>query len=56
MYLSAPETAPMMRLLAVYIGRGGRFGSGADLYRHRSQLFGWLWVRLRLPTGQFSEI
>ena len=34
----------------------GRFGRGANLYRHRSQLFGRLWVRLPLPTGQFSEI
>ena len=36
--------------------RGGRFGRGASLYRYRSQLFGRLWVRLPLPTGQFSEI
>ena len=33
----------------------GRFGRGASLYRHRSQLFGMLWVRLPLPTGQFSN-
>ena len=40
-----------------YIGCCGRcFGRGASLYRHRSQLFGRLWVRLPLPTGQFSEI
>ena len=32
------------------------FRRGASLYRHRSQLFGRLWVRLSLPTGQFSEI
>ena len=38
------------------IGRGSRFGKGASLYRHRSQLFGRLWVRLPLPTGQFSSI
>ena len=31
-------------------------GRGASLYRYRSQLFGRLWVRLPLPTGQFSEI
>ena len=34
----------------------GRFGGGAGLYRHRSQLFRRLWVRLPLPTEQFSEI
>ena len=39
-----------------YIGRGGRFGRGASLYRHRLQMFERLWVRLPLPTGQFSEI
>ena len=38
------------------IGRGGSLGRGASLYRNRSQLFGRLWVRLPLPTGQFSEI
>ena len=27
------------------IGRDGRFGSGASLYRHGSYLFGRLWVR-----------
>ena len=32
------------------------FGRGASLYRHRSQLSGRLWVRLSLPTDQFSEI
>ena len=37
-------------------GGFGHFGRGASLYRHRSQLFGRLWVRLPLPTGQFSEI
>ena len=34
----------------------GRFGRCASLYHHRSQLFGRLWVRLPLPTAQFSEI
>ena len=34
-------------------GRRGRFGRGASLYRHQSQLFERLWVRLPLPTGQF---
>ena len=40
------------------VGKGccGRFGRGASLYRHRSQLFERLWVRLPLPTKQFSEI
>ena len=33
-----------------------RFGRGASHYRHLSQLFGRLWVRLPLPIGQFSEI
>ena len=43
--------------IACYVGRSGRFGRDASLYRHRSQLFGRLWVRLPLPTGQFfSEI
>ena len=37
-------------------GYCGRFGRGASLCRHRSQLFGRLWVRLPLPTRQFSEI
>ena len=32
------------------------FGRGASLYHHRLQLFESLWVRLPLPTGQFSEI
>ena len=40
----------------VVVVRGGRFGSGASLYRHRSQLSERLWVRLPLPTGQFSDI
>ena len=31
----------------------GRFGRGAGFYRHWSQLFGRLWVRLSLPTRQF---
>ena len=34
----------------------GRFGRGASLDHHRSQLFGRLWVRLPLLTEQFSEI
>ena len=34
----------------VNVGCCGRFGRGASLYRHRSQLFGRLWVRLPLPT------
>ena len=38
------------------VGRGGRFGRGASLFRYRSQLFGRLWVRLPLPTSKFSEI
>ena len=38
------------------IGCYGRFGRGASLYRHWSQLFERLWVRLPLPIGQFSEI
>ena len=29
---------------------------GASLYRHRSQVFWRLWVRLPLPTGQIYEI
>ena len=37
-------------------GHRGRFGRGASLYSHRSQLSGRLWVRLLLPTGQFSKI
>ena len=40
----------------VVVGRGGRFGSGASLYRHRLQLSEGLWVLLPLPTGQFSDI
>ena len=38
------------------IGCCCRIGRGASLYRHRSQLFERLWVRLSPPTGQFSEI
>ena len=38
------------------VGYCGRFGRGASRYCHRSQLFGRLWVRLSLPTGQFFEI
>ena len=34
----------------------GRFGRGGILYRYRLQLSRRLWVRLPLPTGQFSEI
>ena len=40
----------------ICIGCCGSFGRGASLYRHRSQLFRRLWVRLPMPTGQFSEI
>ena len=36
-----------------YIGCCGRFGRGASLYRHRSQLFGRLWVRLPRRPGSF---
>ena len=42
--------------IETFLGRDNRFGRGARLYRHRSQLFGMLWVRLPLPTGQFSVI
>ena len=38
------------------LGCCGRFSRGASLYRHRSQLFGRIWVRLPLPTEQLSEI
>ena len=44
-----------LRKLDSHIGRGGHFGRGASLYRYRSQLFWRLWVRLLLPTGQFSD-
>ena len=33
------------------VGRGDRFSINASHYRHRSQLFGRLWVRFPLPTG-----
>ena len=39
-----------------HVGYGGRFGRGTSLYRHRSQLFGRLWVRLLLPTRQFFRL
>ena len=45
-----------MYFYMLFIGCCGRFGRGASLYRHRSQLFGRLWVRLPLPTGKFSAI
>ena len=47
---------PLRDTSATILGCCDRFGRGASLYRHRSQLFGRLWVRLPLPTGQFSEI
>ena len=51
------EKQPMyLAELKIYIGYCGRFGRGTCLYRHRSQLFGRLWIRLPLPTRQFSEI
>ena len=40
--------------VCMHIGCCARFGRGASLYRHRSQLFGRLWIRLKPPTGQFS--
>ena len=40
----------------ISIGCCSRFGRGASLYRHWSQLFGRLWVLLPLPTDQVSEI
>ena len=54
--LFASVTLSFHYFLFLFIGCSGRFGRGASLYRHQSQLFGRLWVRLTLPTGQFSEI
>ena len=53
---SKPHSADVEQLIRSYIGRGGRFGRDASLYRYRSQLYGRLWVRLSLPTWQISEI
>ena len=52
----APEGNEPRGLLPEGLLSYTRFSTGASLYRHRSQLFGRLWVRLPLPTGQFSEI
>ena len=37
----------------LFIGCCGRFGRGASLYRHRSQLFGRLWVDSHCRPGSF---
>ena len=57
--LTVSEVLKMSTILlskSRFIGCCGRFGRGASLYRHRSQLFGRLGVRLPMPIGQFSDI